>query len=92
MQNDIDMVRSAEQLFRQRLPNIIIVANNLNTNTTRMLIDQCITTAKQLLALTLLASSTGQRGVEQVYEQIMVMFIEKCIHFFKFIFIFRLIS
>ncbi|CAH1106518.1 unnamed protein product [Psylliodes chrysocephalus] len=75
VQNDIDMVRSAEQLFRQRLPNIIIVANNLNTNTTRMLIDQCITTAKQLLALTLLASSTGQRGVEQVYEQIMTNFL-----------------
>ncbi|XP_056647813.1 large proline-rich protein bag6-B isoform X2 [Diorhabda sublineata] len=74
VRNDIDMVRSAEQLFRQRLPNIINIAVHLTTNTTRILIDQCLTTAKQLLALTLLASANAQRGVEQVYEQIMTHF------------------
>ncbi|XP_072393525.1 uncharacterized protein [Diabrotica undecimpunctata] len=73
-QNNIDMVRSAEQLFRQRLPNIIYIGINLNSGATRLLMDQCITTAKQLLALTLLASSTGRNGVEQVYEQIMAYF------------------
>ncbi|CAG9856439.1 unnamed protein product [Phyllotreta striolata] len=71
VRNNIDIVRSSEQLFRQRLPNIIVVALNLNSNTTSILVDQCITTAKQLLALTLLASSSGQRGVEQVFERIM---------------------
>ncbi|CAG9833714.1 unnamed protein product [Diabrotica balteata] len=73
-QNNIDMVRSAEQLFRQRLPNIIYIGINLNSGATRLLMDQCITTAKQLLALTLLASSTGRNGVEQVYEEIMAYF------------------
>ncbi|XP_050511249.1 large proline-rich protein BAG6 isoform X13 [Diabrotica virgifera virgifera] len=74
VQNNIDMVRSAEQLFRQRLPNIIYIGINLNGGATRLLVEQCITTAKQLLALTLLASSTGRNGVEQVYEQVMSYF------------------
>ncbi|KAJ8927917.1 hypothetical protein NQ314_019547, partial [Rhamnusium bicolor] len=74
VQDDIDMVRSAEQLFRQRLPNIINIAINLNSNSIRLLLDQCITTAQQLCALTLRASSTGQQGVEIVFEQIMNRF------------------
>ncbi|KAJ8919800.1 hypothetical protein NQ315_006329 [Exocentrus adspersus] len=74
VQGDIDMVRSAEQLFRHRLPNIINIAVNLNPNSVRLLLDQCITTAQQLFALTLTASANGQQGVEQVFEQIMNRF------------------
>lgn len=72
VRDDIDMVRSAEQLFRHRLPNIINIAINLNPNSVRLLLDQCITTAQQLCSLTLRASSNGQEGVEQVFEQVMV--------------------
>ncbi|KAG5900468.1 hypothetical protein JTB14_010882 [Gonioctena quinquepunctata] len=75
VRDDIDMVRSAEQLFRQRLPNIINIAINLNTNSVRLLLDQCLTTAKQLLALVMLASSDGQPGVERTIEQLMNHFI-----------------
>ncbi|XP_074038258.1 large proline-rich protein bag6-A isoform X3 [Leptinotarsa decemlineata] len=71
VRGDIDMVRSAEQLFRQRLPNIISVGINLNPNNVRLLLEQCITTGKQLLALILLASSDGQPGVERTVEQVM---------------------
>lgn len=74
VQDDIDMVRSAEQLFRHRLPNIINIAINLNPNSVRLLLDQCITTARQLFSLTLRASANGQQGVEQLFEQIMVGF------------------
>lgn len=70
--DDINMVRSAEQLFRTRLPNIISTAVNLGPDSVRSLFDQCVTTAKQLLALTLYVSVTGQTGVEQIYEQLMV--------------------
>lgn len=74
VRDDIDMVRSAEQLFRHRLPNIINIAINLNPNSVRLLLDQCITTAQQLCSLTLRASSNGQEGVEQVFEQVMNRF------------------
>ncbi|XP_018580281.1 large proline-rich protein bag6 isoform X2 [Anoplophora glabripennis] len=74
VQDDIDMVRSAEQLFRHRLPNIISIAINLSPNSVRLLSDQCITTAHQLCSLTLRASSNGQEGVEQVFEQVMNRF------------------
>lgn len=67
------MVRSAEQLFRQRLPEIITTAMNLTPDTVRTLLNLCVSTAKQLLALTLYASLNGQQGVEQIYEQLMVI-------------------
>lgn len=70
--DDISMVRSAEQLFRIRLPEIITTAINLSPETVRHLFDLCVTTAKQLLALSLCISVTGQQGVEQTYEQLMV--------------------
>ncbi|KAJ8968599.1 hypothetical protein NQ317_004415 [Molorchus minor] len=76
VQDDIDMVRSAEQLFRQRLPNIINIARNLNFVNVRLLLDHSITTVQQLCALTLRASATGQQGVEQVFEQIMNRFMQ----------------
>lgn len=70
--DNINMVRSAEQLFRVRLPVIVNAAVNLNPETVRNLFDECVTTAKQLLALTLHVSMSGQQGVEQIYEQLMV--------------------
>ncbi|CAH1179566.1 unnamed protein product [Phaedon cochleariae] len=76
VQGDIDMVRSAEQLFRQRLPNIINIAINLNANNVRLLLNQCLTTSKQLLALILMASSEGQQGVEQIVTQVMNRFMQ----------------
>lgn len=66
------MVRSAEELFRSRLPSIINTAVNLSPETVRSLFDQCVVTTKVLLALTLYVSVTGQQGVEQIYEQLMV--------------------
>lgn len=70
--DNINMVRSAEELFRSRLPSIINTAVNLSPETVRSLFDQCVVTTKVLLALTLYVSVTGQQGVEQIYEQLMV--------------------
>lgn len=66
------MVRTAQELFRQRLPDIINMTINLNPENVRTLLNSCIETAKQLLALTLNASRNGQQGVEQIFEQVMV--------------------
>lgn len=66
------MVRSTEQLFRIRLPGIISTAVNLSPETVRSLFDQCVTTAKQLLALTLFVSVNGQQDVEEIYERLLV--------------------
>lgn len=72
VRDDIDVVRSAEMLFRTRLPNIINLASTLNANNVRLLVDQCTTTLKQLCALILRASLNGQQDVEQVFEEILV--------------------
>lgn len=72
MKDDIDIVRSVQMLFRARLPNIINLAISRSPNALRMLVDQCRITARQLCALILRASSRGQDGVLELYEQIVV--------------------
>lgn len=76
VRDDIDVVRSAETLFRQRLPSIINLASTLTTNTAatsiRSLVDQVVTTLKHMCALILRASQNGQPGVEQIFEEIVV--------------------
>ncbi|XP_025837010.1 large proline-rich protein bag6-like [Agrilus planipennis] len=68
--DDIDLVRSAQSLFRARLPNIISLATSRSPNSLRMLVDQCLITAKQFGALILRASRNGQPGVEVVLDSI----------------------
>lgn len=70
--NDIDMLRSAERLLRLRLPEIVTSGVNLTAESVRALLDQCVSATKHLLALALHVSSTGQQGVEQIYEHLMV--------------------
>ncbi|VEN55955.1 unnamed protein product [Callosobruchus maculatus] len=73
VRNDIDLVRSSERVFRQRLPTIINLALRLNVGgNLQLLIQQLLSTAKTLLALALHASANGQQGVEQILDQIIV--------------------
>ncbi|CAH0547365.1 unnamed protein product [Brassicogethes aeneus] len=74
--DNIDVVRSSENIFRTRIPNMINLAINLNPSNIRVLIDHCLTTIKHLCALTLRACSTGQPGVEQVFEQILERYLD----------------
>lgn len=72
MRNDIDVIRSAEMLFRARLPNIINLSTSRSPNALRLLVNQCTITARQLCALVVTASATGETGVQEVFERIVV--------------------
>ncbi|XP_064215917.1 large proline-rich protein BAG6 isoform X2 [Tribolium castaneum] len=74
--DDIDIVRSVETLFRRRLPDIITTATNLNSSNMRTLVDQCLTLAKMMCALTLTASANGQQGVEETFQQIITSYMQ----------------
>ncbi|XP_044253618.1 large proline-rich protein BAG6 isoform X2 [Tribolium madens] len=74
--DDIDIVRSVETLFRRRLPDIITTATNLNSSNMRTFVDQCLMLAKMMCALTLTASANGQQGVEETFQQIITSYMQ----------------
>lgn len=76
VRDDIDIVRSAQMLFRARLPNIISLAASHSPNSLRILVEQCRITARQLTALALYASVNGQSGVEEVIEHIVTRYMQ----------------
>lgn len=86
--DDIDVVRSAQMLFRARLPNIINLVISRSPNALRMLIDQCRITARQFCALIVRANSRGQEGIVEILDQTVVSF--KCIGKRGFTFVVRL--
>ncbi|CAH1963100.1 unnamed protein product [Acanthoscelides obtectus] len=71
VRDDIDLVRSYEEILRHRLPLLITIILSLNVGTTLQLLHQeFLTAVKTLLAFALYACTEGQQGVEQIFEQI----------------------
>lgn len=74
MRENVDMVRSSENLLRHRFSELIAIAANLEQSNVQLLIQQFVNLIKDLCALALSNSSNGQEGVEQLSDRILVKF------------------
>lgn len=71
VRDNIDMVRSSENLFRSRFPELITTAANLESSNVHILIQAFVNTVKDLCALAMRSSASGQEGVEQLHDHIL---------------------